>query len=55
MGRGKGSWWRLFIDAENDVISAFTSLCLDDLREDNIRAQEKFACQSLLRCKIKRS
>ena len=32
MGRGKGSWWRLFIDAENDVISVFTSLGLDDLR-----------------------
>ena len=44
-GKGKASWWKIFVDAEDDTIAAFIALGCDDLSKDNLRALEKFACK----------
>ena len=42
--KGKVSCWKIFVDAEDDVIAAFTALGRDDLSENNFLVLEKFAC-----------
>ena len=48
----EASWLKLFVDAVDDVINAFTALGQEDLSEDNLRVLEKCACRAF--CNAKR-
>ena len=45
--------WKLFVDAEGDVIDAFTALGREHLSEDALRVFEKIACKAFFGAKTR--